>query len=149
MGFFEQMFTNKPLVAALIGWFVAQVIKAVLYAVINRDFRLERMVGSGGMPSSHAATVCALTTSIARQCGPSSTEFALSCVLALVVLYDARGVRFETGKQAVTIGAIVDFLESAMKVDLPNIELKELVGHTMLQVIVGSFLGVGVGLLFG
>lgn len=149
MSFFSQMFQNKPLVAALIGWLVAQVIKSVLYAVINRDFRLERMVGSGGMPSSHAATVCALTTSVARQCGPGSTEFALACVLTLVVLYDARGVRFETGKQATTISAIVDLLESAMKVDLPNLELKELVGHTTLQVFAGSLLGIGIGLLFG
>ena len=149
MNFFQQVSANRTLLAALAGWLIAQLIKMVLYAVINRDFKLERMVGSGGMPSSHAATVCALATSVARQCGADSVEFAIAFVLAIVVLYDARGVRFETGKQAVTIGAIVEFLESAMKVDLPNIELKELVGHTTFQVFVGSLLGIGIGLWLG
>lgn len=147
MNSFAQLFQNRPLIAALLGWILAQVIKTILYAFINRELRFERMVGSGGMPSSHAATVCALATSVARWNGLGSTYFALSFVLAIIVLYDASGVRLETGKQAITINNIVDFLESITHIDLPNEELKELVGHTPLQVFIGSLLGIGVGFL--
>ena len=147
MQFFSDLWSNKPLIAALLGWFSAQLGKTVLYFFLNREFRFERMVGSGGMPSSHAATVCALATSVARFYGLGSVAFAMAFVLAMVVLYDARGVRLETGKQAEIINDIVDFLEQLTKVDLPNPELKELIGHTPFQVLIGSLLGIGIGFL--
>ena len=147
MKYIDGLLQNRVLIAALTGWVVAQLIKAVLYTAMNRKFSLERLVGSGGMPSSHASTVCAMTTSTAIHYGTDSPVFALAFVLTAVVLTDARGVRQETGKQAVTIGAIVDYLKEMGTVQLPDIKLKELVGHTPLQVLVGMVLGVLVGLL--
>lgn len=150
MTILSQLWHNKLLVAALAGWLIAQILKALLYVVMNREFRFDRLVGSGGMPSSHAATVCALTTAAFKQFGPGSFEFAITLILTAVVLYDARGVRLETGKQAVTITAIIDhLLKEGEVMELPELELKELIGHTTLQVLVGSLLGIGIGVWLG
>jgi acid phosphatase family membrane protein YuiD len=146
MEFFRDMIQNRVLVAALAGWAIAQLAKVILYTIVNKEFKFERLVGSGGMPSSHAATVCALMTAAAREFGAGSFEFAVSVVLAAVVLYDARGVRLETGKQAVTITAIIDhFIKEGTIIDLPELELKELIGHTPFQVLIGGLMGIGVG----
>lgn len=148
MTFLQQLWENKILIAALAAWLLAQLVKMILYGIMNREFRLERLIGSGGMPSSHAALVCALTVAVLKQYGIGSFEFAISFVLAVVVLHDARGVRLETGKQAVTITAIIQHLvKQGEDLDLPELELKELIGHTALQVLVGSLMGIGVGLL--
>ncbi len=150
MQFFSDLIQNRILIAALAGWVAAQAAKVVLYTIVNKEFKFERLVGSGGMPSSHAATVCALATAAARRYGAGSFEFAVSLVLAAVVLYDARGVRLETGKQAVTITAIIDhFLREGTIIELPEFKLKELIGHTPLQVLIGSLIGVGAGLWLG
>ncbi len=150
MEFFKGLLENKILIAALVGWAIAQGAKAILYTIVNREFKFERLVGSGGMPSSHAATVCALATAVAIEFGLASFEFAISFVLASVVLHDARGVRQEAGKQAVTITAIIDHLIAEGKIlELPEWELKELIGHTPLQVLIGSIVGIGVGIWLG
>ena len=150
MQYLQDFLNNRILIAALVAWAIAQAIKAILYTIVNREFKFERLVGSGGMPSSHAATVCALTTAVAMQFGLGSFEFAISFVLSSVVLHDARGVRQEAGKQAVTITAIVDHLIKEGKIlELPNWELKELIGHTPLQVLIGSIMGIGIGLWLG
>ena len=150
MQYLQDFLNNRILIAALVAWAIAQAIKAILYTIVNREFKFERLVGSGGMPSSHAATVCALTTAVAMQFGLGSFEFAISFVLSSVVLHDARGVRQEAGKQAVTITVIVDHLLKEGKIlELPNWELKELIGHTPLQVLIGSIMGIGIGLWLG
>ena len=150
MDFFKGLLENRILIAALVAWAIAQAIKAILYTIVNREFKFERLVGSGGMPSSHAATVCALTTAVAMQFGLASFEFAISFVLSSVVLHDARGVRQEAGKQAVTITAIIDHLiKEGTIIELPEWELKELIGHTPLQVLIGSIVGIGVGIWLG
>ena len=150
MQYLQDFLNNRILIAALVAWAIAQAIKAILYTIVNREFKFERLVGSGGMPSSHAATVCALTTAVAMQFGLGSFEFAISFVLSSVVLHDARGVRQEAGKQAVTITAIVDhLLKEGKSLELPNWELKELIGHTPLQVLIGSIMGIGIGLWLG
>ncbi len=150
MDFFKGLLQNKILIAALIGWAIAQVAKAILYTIVNKEFKFERLVGSGGMPSSHAATVCAMTAAVAKHFGLASFEFAISFVLMSVVLHDARGVRQEAGKQAVTITAIIDHLIQEGKIlELPEWELKELIGHTPLQVLIGSIIGIGVGIWLG
>lgn len=150
MNYLIGIWENRILVAALTGWLVAQLLKTLLYLIINRELNLERLVGSGGMPSSHAATVCALATMTARVYGTNSFQFAVAAVLAMIVLYDARGVRLETGKQAVTINNIMEYLteKAGAFIDMPKKELKELVGHTPLQVAVGSFIGIMTGLLY-
>jgi len=149
--FFQELLSNKILIAALIGWASAQMLKTIIHLIVYREWRAERLVGSGGMPSSHAATVCALTVSALLHYGVASPIFALSVILMAVVLHDARGVRWETGKQAKMITAITNFIEKSYndKDLFPETELKELVGHTPLQVLVGSVLGILVGLLVG
>jgi len=148
--FFTDLIRNKLLVAALSGWVIAQLAKVILYTIVNKQFSFERLTGSGGMPSSHAATVCALTTAAAKEFGAGSFEFAVSFVLASIVLYDARGVRLETGKQAVTITAIIDHLLNEGKIlKLPEYKLKEFIGHTPFQVLIGSIMGIGIGLWLG
>ena len=146
--FFIELWANRILIAALTGWAVAQLLKTLIYAVLYRDFNPERLIGSGGMPSSHAATVCALCVCALRHCGVASPIFALAFIQTIVVLHDARGVRYETGKQAQMITAITEFIEKTTNQDVfPEMELKELVGHTPLQVLVGAIIGVIVGLL--
>ena len=146
--YFDAFIHNRALIAAVIGFASAQVVKALLYLIVNRKFRFERMVGSGGMPSSHASMVCAFAVATGRVYGLGSFAFAAACIIAIVVIYDARGVRLETGKQAVTISAILDHLiEEGKMLDIPKMELKELVGHTPFQVFVGSLLGIVIGFL--
>ena len=150
MVYLQDLLNNQILIAALVAWAIAQGAKAILYTIVNREFKFERLVGSGGMPSSHAATVCAMTTAVALQFGLASFEFAISFVLTSVVLHDARGVRQEAGKQAVTITAIIDHLiKEGTIIELPEWELKELIGHTPLQVLIGSIMGICVGLWLG
>ena len=90
MVYLQDLLNNQILIAALVAWAIAQGAKAILYTIVNREFKFERLVGSGGMPSSHAATVCAMTTAVALQFGLASFEFAISFVLTSVVLHDAR-----------------------------------------------------------
>ena len=148
MDYLKGLIENHILLVALAGWAIAQFLKALIYVITNKKFLFERLVGSGGMPSSHASTVCALVVATAKSYSTASFEFTIALILAIVVIYDARGVRLETGKQAVTISAILDhFIQQGTILNLPKMELKELVGHTPFQVLVGSLLGILVGLL--
>ena len=147
LDYLAHLIENKVLLAAVAGWTAAQVIKTVLVLIMEGEFRLERLMGSGGMPSSHSATTCALATACSVIHGPNSTEFAVSFILAFIVMYDACNVRLETGKQAVAIKELQELLQK-MGQDLSVEEkLKELVGHTLPQVLVGAILGtlIGVG----
>ena len=149
MHFLNDFFSNRPLIAAILGWFVAQVLKAVIYAIANRKFEVERLFGDGGFPSCHSSTVTALATSCCITYGIASPYFTISAVLALIVMHDAMGVRLETSKQAKIINDIIEFFDKAGS-DLTDEEkLKELVGHTPLQVIAGSLLGLIVAILVG
>lgn len=142
MNFLTQLVENKILISAASGWVIAQVLKTILYALLNREFLAERLVGGGGMPSSHSATVCALSTATAMKFGPSSFEFAMAAVFSLVVMYDAIGVRQEAGKQAKVLNDMVEiFLHMGKDVDIEK-QLKEFIGHTPLQVLAGAFLGI-------
>lgn len=147
MGFWQEIAGNQVLISSCLGWVVAQFLKTVIDMALNRSFTPERLVGSGGMPSSHSATVCALVVSTGLRYGVSTYEFAVSFVLASVVMYDAIGVRRETGKQAKLLNMIMD--QNLLKLDNHQIQerLKELVGHTPLQVFAGAVLGIGIALL--
>lgn len=145
--FFSQLMENKVLIAAVLGWTAAQLIKTLLVLILERELRLERLMGSGGMPSSHSATVCALAASAAVVYGVDSGTFAIAAIFAFIVMYDACNVRLETGKQAVAINEIRDLLQK-MGEDLSVEEkFKELVGHTLPQVLVGALLGLAIGVL--
>ena len=100
---FEALLANRVLLAALTGWFVAQVFKVILTFIIHKRWDFSRMFGSGGMPSSHSSFICALATSVGISRGFQSVEFAISVALALIVMYDAAGVRRSAGKQAAAV----------------------------------------------
>ncbi len=138
---------NKIFLIACAGWFVAQVLKVLLHLIVNREWSWERFLGAGGMPSSHAAAVCALLTSVIYEYGTGSVAFAITAVLTAIVLHDARGVRLETGKQAQVLNNIVSRLYEGDLHFLQEIKLKELVGHTPSQVAVGAVLGVLIAVL--
>lgn len=143
MSFFEELTANKIFWVAAAGWLIAQLIKTLLHLILVKEFRAERLVGSGGMPSSHSATVCALSTAIAYECGANSPEFAISLIFAIVVMYDAMGVRRETGIQARLLNDMIHILEDMGRNELSAHEkLKEFVGHTPLQVLIGAVLGI-------
>ncbi len=148
----KELLGNQVLVSSVIGWTVAQVLKTIIDCALNKSFNAERLTGSGGMPSSHSATVCALTTSAALCYGFGSFEFAVSFVMAMVVMYDAVGVRRETGKQAKLLNWMMSENPFKLKINELNAEilqetLKEYVGHTPLQVVAGAVLGIGIALL--
>ncbi len=142
MQFFSELIQNKILMTSAAGWVIAQVLKTIIHTFLNREFVVERMVGGGGMPSSHSSTVCALAAACAIEYGVSSFEFAVTAILALVVMYDAIGVRQETGKQAKVLNDMVElFSHMGKDMDIEK-QLKEFVGHTPLQVLAGAILGV-------
>ncbi|MCI8981130.1 MAG: divergent PAP2 family protein [Hungatella sp.] len=147
MEIWQELLANQILITAVIGWVVAQVLKTIIDCALNHGFSPERLVGSGGMPSSHSSTVCALVVSSGIRCGVSSPEFAVSFVLAAVVMYDAIGVRQETGKQAKLLNMILE--QDFFKLNNREFQkkLKEFVGHTPLQVLAGAVLGVVIALL--
>lgn len=147
MNIWNELLSNQVLVSAVVGWTVAQVLKTMIDFALNRSINWERMVGSGGMPSSHSATVCGLTTAAAIRYGVGSFEFAVCFVLSMVVMYDATGVRRETGKQAKLLNSIL--MENPLKLNAEVLQekLKEYVGHTPLQVVAGAILGIGLALV--
>ena len=142
MNMWDELLGNQLLVSAVLGWVVAQGLKTLIDFALNKSFNKERLVGSGGMPSSHSATVCGLTTAAIIKYGVGSFEFAISFVLSMIVMYDAIGVRRETGKQAKLLNSIL--MENPLKLSAEVLQerLKEYVGHTPLQVVAGALLGV-------
>ena len=141
-------FVSRELVIAAIAWLTAQLIKCVINLVVNRSFSLSVALGSGGMPSSHTSTVCALCAALAVYHGTRSSVFGLACILAFVVMYDAIGVRRETGKQGKAINSMMQIFEDMGKPLPLDIKFKELVGHSPLQVLAGAVLGICEGVFF-
>ena len=137
----REILGNQLMTSAVTGWVVAQALKTLIDCALNRSFNAERLVGSGGMPSSHSATVCGLTTAAYLKYGASSF------VLAMIVMYDAIGVRRETGKQAKLLNSIL--MENPLKLNAEVLQekLKEYVGHTPLQVLAGAILGIVLALV--
>lgn len=134
---------NRIFFTAAAGWLVAQVLKTLIHMFFNKKFVAERLVGSGGMPSSHSATVCALATATCLECGSASAEFAICLILAIIVMYDAMGVRRETGIQAELLNDMVEIFTDMGRKDLSDQDkLKEFIGHTPLQVVAGAVLGI-------
>lgn len=133
---------NHILLAALGAWCVAQVCKTIITSVRERRLALDQLWASGGMPSAHAALVCALATGIGRGMGLASPLFALAMVVAGIVMYDATGVRWAVGRQAQILNRL-----RAEQCPSATERLCEHVGHTPMQVFIGGLLGVIVGVL--
>ena len=142
MHWFIDLFQNPFLMVALSSWFIAQVIKTILFAVLNKELNWERVFGDGGMPSGHSATVSSLATMSALVYGTGSFQFAVTAVLAIIVCHDATGVRLETGTQAAQINEMLRSIVIWTSKELTEVKLKEFVGHTPSQVAVGIFIGV-------
>ena len=154
--FFKEFFANRVLFAAVLGWLCAQVLKVCLTLLVTRKFKAERLWGAGGMPSAHSAMVCALTICMARVDGVNSPTFALAVMFAFVTMYDAMGVRRETGVHARLLNKYLNQLETQNAdmdgdgipdKEVDEIELKEFIGHTPLEVLGGVLLGILVGVL--
>ena len=139
MNWFLELIKNPFLLTSLSSWFVAQVLKTIIYAIQNKKLDLDRLVGDGGMPSGHSATVSSLAVFCGLYFGFGTFQFAIAAILAIIVCHDAMGVRLETGKQALVINEIVEILSSK---ELPEVKLKELVGHSPIQVLAGILLGI-------
>lgn len=137
-----ELLANKPLWVALAATLAAQVIKIVLVAATERRFAPERLLETGGMPSSHSAAVTALSVTIGVQYGWSSPMFALAAVFAGIVMYDATGIRRAAGMQAQLINDLVDELGHLFDEGFQPEALKTLLGHTYPQVLVGAVVGV-------
>lgn len=135
---------NHVLVLSGLSWATAQVLKFLIYAAEHRELNWAYLLTGGGMPSSHSAFVCTCATSVAFLSGLASSAFAISVVLALIVMYDAANVRHETGQQAKVLNHIMECW-AEMKPEEFTGQLKELVGHTWLQVFSGAALGILIG----
>ena len=142
---------NPILTVALLAWFVAQVLKTLINFILLGKFQLERMWGDGGMPSAHSATVCAMVIATARSEGFSSAIFAVAAVVAIITMHDAMGVRRETSEQAKVLNKMIEQWIDVTEKNAPflqNMHLKEMVGHTPLQVLAGFVVGCVVGALY-
>ncbi len=142
MDYILDFLANKFFLTAMASWTVAQVLKVIIHAVITKTWDFSRLFGDGGMPSGHSATVSSLATITGLSYGLGSFEFAISLTLAIIVCHDAMGVRREAGKHAKLLNILVDSYEKFSKNELPEVVLKEFVGHTPLQVTTGILLGI-------
>jgi uncharacterized protein len=136
---------NRILIVALIAWAIAQILKVAIVLVQERRVAWHFFVTSGGMPSSHTSTVCALATAIAMTEGMGSIYFSISVVLAIIVMYDAAGVRQSVGQHSTVLNRIIK--EISFKTSRAELQknLREFVGHTPLQVLIGALLGIFIG----
>lgn len=146
-----RILTNPVLLIPAFSWMIAQVLKSIINAIVNKRFSFSRLIGDGGMPSGHSATVTSLAVMCGLTAGFDSVSFAIAFILAIIVMHDATGVRAEAGKQAESIISIAEVLndyftehDSRIKTD----KLKVLVGHTPLQVLCGALLGAAVAVAY-
>ena len=143
----QELLANRVLISGLVGWGAAPVLKTIIYALMHHTLDLTRIFGDGGMPSGHSATVCAVATSAGILYGLGSFPFAISVIVAIIVMHDAMGVRLETGKQAKLLNEFMDLFARLEQPLSDQEKLKELVGHTPLQVCMGALLGIATGIL--
>lgn len=142
------MLFNPIFEAALAAWLLAQILKVVFELILWRRLDFGRLVGAGGMPSSHTAFVAALSTAVGQIRGWDSPELAISLVFALIIMYDAAGVRRAAGKQARILNQIMADLQQGGRLSAEGERLKELLGHTPIEVLAGAVLGVFVSIFF-
>ena len=135
----------RYLLAPLLAWAIAQVAKVTLYSVRQRRLNLRVLAETGGMPSSHSAIVAGLTTAVGKYSGVSSASFAIALIFTFVVMYDAAGLRRAAGRQAEVLNRLVEDLVHMRGVQ--EARLRELLGHTPIEVVAGALIGFVVGLI--
>ncbi len=138
---------NKILLVGIVSWFAAQGYKVLTTFIKERRFDFERIMGSGGMPSSHTSSIVAVTFAIGETVGYDNPMFALAILVSFIVMYDAANVRMAAGKQAKVLNKLVKELSEDFTQISHNEELRELLGHTYLEVLVGAVLGALIGIL--
>lgn len=146
--FFLDLLHNEVLMSAVFSWMLAQIVKTIIYLRVTRKFVPERLIGSGGMPSCHSAAVCAMTTALIINEGIGSYYTAIAGLLAIVVMYDATGVRRETGNQAKILNEMMEYFKMKGSNLSYDEKLKEFVGHTPFQVLIGAIIGIIFSLLY-
>ena len=146
MDFFSELVDNRILITALTGWLIAQIFKVILSLIVERKLDFSRFTGAGGMPSSHSALVMALAVAVGRSMGFGSVQFAIAFVFAGVVMYDASGVRRAVGQQAKILNMMVEHWQDD-DIEFMNKKLKELLGHTPVEVFAGAILGIMIAVL--
>jgi len=139
------VFQNRVFLATLIAWVTAQTIKILINSVNEKRFNFRWLVSTGGMPSAHSAGVMSLAAAVGIQEGFNSTVFIATLIFALVIAFDAQGVRRATGQQAEILNKIMDDIYWRRKIQEDR--LKELIGHTPFEVLVGSVIGIAVATL--
>ncbi len=137
-----EIITNKVLIIPLCSWAIAQLLKVVIILIRKKQLDLRYLVGSGGMPSAHSALVTSLATSVALLEGLGSVAFGIATIFALIVIYDAAGVRRSVGQQSAVLNRIIRELRDRRPFVELGRDLREFVGHTQLQVIMGALLGI-------
>lgn len=146
MDIIKQVVTNKCLIIPLLVWFFIQLFKFLTDFFINKKINIRRLMGAGGMPSSHSAVVCSLSSCIGKVYGFDSGIFAISIIMAFVVMYDAAGVRRAAGKQARILNKIIE--TPGLSTIQVQERLVEVLGHTPVQVFVGAIIGFAAGAIF-
>lgn len=136
----SDLLANRVAQATFISWAIAQVLKVLIELLWRRKLNLRLLTSAGGMPSSHSASVCALATAVAIQAGTGSTLFVVSLLFAIIVMYDAAGVRRAASIQARILNQIIDELFQGHPIS--ETRLRELIGHTPIEVVAGAALGV-------
>ena len=150
MNYLLDFLTNEIILVPIVAWLTAQVFKIIIHALVERELRIERLFGDGGMPSAHSATVVSLVVMCGWGAGFSSAVFAVSMIVSIIVMHDATGVRQEAGKHAKTIkqmAEIINGMFAGENEEVRTAKLKEFIGHTPMQVVMGGILGGVVGIL--
>lgn len=142
------IFGNKILDVVFIAWFIAQFYKVITTLFVEKKLNLKRIFETGGMPSSHSSTMTSLSTAIGFSCGTNSVEFAIAFVITGVVMYDAAGIRRAAGRHAGLLNTIIDRFGGKIGEKLYDRKLKELLGHSPLEVLIGAILGIIIAFLF-
>ncbi|MBR5336662.1 MAG: divergent PAP2 family protein [Lachnospiraceae bacterium] len=140
------VFRNEILIVSIFSWAAAQVIKTVIHAIMYKGIDWKRLVGDGGMPSAHSATVVSLTVGVGIRYGLTTPLFAVSLIFSIIVMHDAMGVRREAGRHAKALNEIFEYIN--MENSDPDVALKEFLGHSPLQVVFGALLGFAIAAFY-
>lgn len=141
----QEILINKALISAILGWFIAQTIKAFVLTIKQKKFRFDLYSLPGGFPSSHTATVAGLSTAVGMISGFDSVLFAISIILAFFMIYDAKVIRGAAGKQAESLNRLIEMYNEEEEEDIDKV--RERLGHSVLEIFSGAIIGILAALL--